>query len=373
MGAEAMKVSDDDVCMNWTPLYHDMGLVNNFLFCLAHRIPLVMLSPQHFVRTPALWLRALSDSGATQTWAPNFGFAITAQRVRDDEIEGVRLDKVRAFWNAAERIHFGTIGRFYERFAPYGVRYEALKTNFGCAENVGGATFSNPDGEFVVERVDSEALQKQRVAVPVSGLDDPDRVAAIVSAGKPCPAIEVKILSPTGKPLPDGHVGEVALDTPSRMVGYLRDARETRRAIFGRLVRTGDLGYTRDGELFWVGRVKERITVRGRKLDPSEFEPILLTVDGLRHGCFVAFGVDDAKMGTQRLVIAAEVRSNGRRPYEDISGEIRERTLAAFGLAVDEVLLLPPGTLPKTSSGKRRHRRFRQLYLDGELKPLALS
>ena len=162
--AKAMKLRDDDLCLNWTPLYHDMGLVNNFFLCLATGVPLVMLSPLDFVKKPARWLRALSDTGATVTWSPNFGFAITAQRVRADELKGIRLDKVRAFWNAAERIHFETMLAFHRQFEPYGVRFAALKTNFGCAENVGGATFSDPEGTFLVEQVDADLLYEAGVA-----------------------------------------------------------------------------------------------------------------------------------------------------------------------------------------------------------------
>jgi acyl-CoA synthetase (AMP-forming)/AMP-acid ligase II len=179
----------------------------------------------------------------------------------------------------------------------------------------------------------------------------------------------IEILSRTGRALPDGHVGEVGLKTPSRMIGYLGDWRANQHALYGDLLRTGDLGYLRDGELFWVGRVRERITIRGVKLDPSDFEPILLQVEGLRAGCFAAFGVDDQKQGTQHIVIVTEVRDNVNREPEEISGEIRDQVFERLGVNVSEIFLVKQGTLTKTSSGKRRHRHFRSLYLDGKLKP----
>jgi fatty-acyl-CoA synthase len=364
----AMRVSSEDICFNWTPLYHDMGLMNNFLLCLAHRVPLVMLNPLEFVKRPALWLRGLSATGSTVTWSPNFGFAISAQRVSDDELSGVDLSHVRAFWNAAERIHLETMQAFHRRFAPYGVRYAALKTNFGCAENVGGATFSDPDGIFPVEFVDRDLLQRRRIARvtgPVNG--GAEKTIAIVGVGRPYPGMQIHILSRTGNPMPDGKVGEIALDTPSRMSSYLGDAASTRRALPDGLLRTGDLGYLRGAELFWVGRVKERITVRGRKLDPSDFEPILLRVEGLRHGSFATFGVDSAGRGTQQVVIVAEIRDPPGRSTTAIAEDIRREVFIHLGVTADEVLLVGPGTLTKTSSGKRRHRHFRRLYLDGRL------
>lgn len=369
---KAMKLTSDDICLNWTPLYHDMGLVNNFFLCMTAGVPLVMLSPLDFVRKPALWLRSLSDTDATTTWSPNFGFAITAQRAREQELEGVRLDKVRAFWNAAERIHLETIETFYERFRELGVSRAALKTNFGCAENVGGATFSDPDGEFVYERVDRELLQNHRIAQRVDS-PEADNAIAIVSAGMPHPDMRIHILSPRGKILPEGHVGEIGLETPSRMVGYLNNKRATQRAVGGQFLRTGDLGYLRGNELFWVGRVKERLAVRGKKLDPSDFEPILLKVEGLRQGCFAAFGVDDEKQGTQQIVLVTEVRDNNSRSPEEIANEIRDQVYRQIGLPVDDVVLVRQGTLTKTSSGKRRHRHFREMYLAGKLEPFQIT
>ncbi len=152
------------------------------------------------------------------------------------------------------------------------------------------------------------------------------------------------------------------------MDGYLGDTRATRRAFHGNLLRTGDLGYLRGNELFWVGRVRERITVRGKKLDPSYFEPILLKVPGLRHGCFAAFGVDDKREGTQRIVLVAEVRETTSQTPQEISEDIRGQVFLRLGVIVSDVVLVSRDTLTKTSSGKRRHRYFRNLYMEGKLR-----
>lgn len=370
--ALAMDLNNDDICLNWTPLYHDMGLVNNFLLCLTKGIPLTMLSPMDFINKPALWLRGLSDTASTITWSPNFGFAITAEIVKDDQIEGVCLNRVRAFWNAAEKIHMETMHVFFKRFAPFGLHRDSLKTNYGCAENIGGATFSDPYGPIVVEQVDEMELQQKGIACPLTQSEKGRQVIQVVGVGRPYPGIEIKILSQKGRCLPDGHVGELALKTPSRMSCYLGQTRETHRAISNDLLRTGDLGYRRGNELFWVGRLRERITTLGKKLDPSDFERVLLRIPNLRHGCFAVFGVDDAQLGTQRVVVVSEVREATSGPYRDIAIDIQRQVYQQLGVKVYDVILVPKDTLTKTSSGKRRHRYFRQRYLSGELLSLSL-
>jgi acyl-CoA synthetase (AMP-forming)/AMP-acid ligase II len=363
----AMELGPGDVCFNWTPLYHDMGLVNNFFLCLTTGVPLALLSPTDFVVQPALWLRGLDDTGATVSWSPNFGFALAAERVRDTEIEGVRLGGVRGLWNAAEKIHVETMLRFHERFGCHGLAFEALKTNFGCAENVGGATFSDPRGPFRWEDVDVASLHRDRVAVRGTPGQAAVRVAG---AGRPVEGMRIVIADEDGRPLPQGAVGEVLLDTPSRMSEYLGDPEATDEALVGELLRTGDLGYLRDGELFWTGRVRERITVRGKKIDPSEFERILFRIEGLRPGCFVAFGIADPARGTERPVVVCEVQDPAGRALAEIAADIHQAANAELGLMLEDVVLVEKGTLAKTSSGKRRHRHFREVYQSGGLHSL---
>lgn len=365
----AMALTSDDTCLNWTPLYHDMGLVNNLLCCVTLGVPLVMMSPHDFVRRPALWPQAMSDTGATISWSPNFGFALAAERVRDRELDGVELGHVRALWNAAERIHLDTVLAFQARYAPYGLPADAVRTNFGCAENVGGATFGDPFGPLQVERVDTRRLQEGREAVLVPS--DHDHATTVVGVGRPYPGMRVEIIDEDGSPLPDGRVGEVALDTPSAMDGYLDEPEAWARSTD--LLRTGDLGYRRGDQLFWTGRARERITVRGKKLDPSDFEPVLLGVAGVRPGCFAAFGIDDASRGTERVVIVSEVREPLSEDHVDLVDRIRQQVLGRLGVAVDEVLLVREGTLTKTSSGKRRHLHFRSIHADGGLEPYLVS
>ncbi len=366
---EAMQLTSHDRFVNWTPLYHDMGLVNNFLLCVTSGVPLAMLSAQAFVTRPAVWLRSLSNVRATTTWSPNFGFALATQRIADRELEGIDLSAVRGFWNAAERIHLHTMREFHRRFADVGVSWPALKTNFGCAENVGGATFSDPDGPSRSETVDASALHTEGVAVAVE--DDHPSATDIVSAGRPHPQLEVVILDEQGEPCVEGQVGEVALDSPSRMIEYLGDPEATANAFHGELLKTGDLGYLRDGELFWVGRVRERITLHGKKYDPSDLEATLFGVPQLRPGCFAAFGVDDPEIGTQRLVVVSEVQRSDDPEVASLPGVVREAVVRDLGISVWDVVLLPRGSMSKTSSGKRRHRHYRRLYEDSELRPLA--
>jgi len=163
-------------------------------------------------------------------------------------------------------------------------------------------------------------------------------------------------------------IGELALESVSAMSGYLGDEAATSAAFVGSYLKTGDLGYTRDGEFFWSGRSRERITVRGRKVDPSEFESVLLTVPRLRAGSFAAFGIDDSSTGTQKLVIVGETRDESPDTADEVRRAVRRVVFERLGLGVDQVVLVKSGTLAKTSSGKRRHQHFRELYERGDLK-----
>jgi fatty-acyl-CoA synthase len=362
--AEGMALGPDDRFVNWTPLYHDMGLINNFLLCLVRGLDLVLMDPFHFVGDPALWLRTLHAVGATQTWSPNFGYALAAQRVTDASMEGVRLDGMRGFWNAGEKVHHATFVAFHERFAGHGLRWSALKANFGCAENVGGATFTAPDGELVVERVRAETLREDGVAEVVDASFD-GRAETVVSTGRGHPRLDVRILGNDGSVLGDGRVGRIALASPSRMVGFLGEPERSGEVLGEDHVLTGDLGYLRAGELFWVGRDREQINLSGVKFDPSDFEDAINAVEGVRKGCFAAFGVEDERLGSQRLVVLCEVQDGVEVDQAGVCTAIRAGIALGLGVSVFEVHLTPKGQLTKTSSGKRRHLHFRDAFLRG--------
>jgi fatty-acyl-CoA synthase len=366
---QAMALRTDDRFVNWTPLYHDMGLVNNTLLCLARGLELVVMDPFHFVGDPSLWLRTMHAVDATQTWSPNFGYALAAQRIQDTDIEGVQLEGMRGFWNAGEKVHHRTFVAFYERFRGHGVRWPALKANFGCAENIGGATFTDPHGELVVEHVDPDALHRRRAAEPV----DPTTATqfeTVVSTGCGHPSLAVHILGDDGAVLEDGRVGRIALASPSRMVGFLGQPEATREVLGDDHVLTGDLGYLREGELFWVGRDREQINLSGVKYDPSDFEAALDRVAALRKGCFAAFGVVDEQHGTQRLVVISEVRSAPEGDGLALCEAIRTEIATSLGVSVSEVALARRGQLEKTSSGKRRHLSLGHAYVAGTLELL---
>jgi len=369
--AQGMNLASDDVYANWTPLYHDMGLVNNLLTCLVRGIPLALLSPLDVVRSPSLWLRALESTGATQTWSPNFGYALAAERCRDEELAGLDLSRVRGFWNAAERVHVSTFERFLARFARHGVRRDACRTNFGCVETIGGATFSARSAALATERLDLDVLREQRVARAA----DPTtrRAQTYVGCGRVHPLLELAVFDPAGRALPDGHVGTLGFRGRARFDGYLGDEEAAHNVLRDEWVLPGDEGYLRDGELYWTGRRDERINLQGKKLDPSELEPVLLAVEGLRKGCFCAFGAEDETRGTQVLVVASEVEPEAEADLAGLAARARAALSRELGLAVEELLLVRKGTLAKTSSGKRRHLHFRDLFARGELEALHVS
>ncbi|MBI1381252.1 MAG: AMP-binding protein [Planctomycetaceae bacterium] len=368
--AAGMGLREDDVYLNWTPLYHDMGLVNNFLLCQALGVPLALLSPLDVVKRPALWVQALATTRATTTWSPNFGFALAAERVQEADLEGVRLDHVRGIWNAAERVHLATMERFLARFGPLGLKREALRTNFGCVETIGGVTFSAARTSLRAERVD---LKQLGVGAVVRTLDDGvegARVQSIVGLGPAYPGAELAVFDESGERLAEGHVGAIGVCAAGTFSGYWGDDDASRDARAGAFVLTGDEGYLRDGELFWTGRRKERINLQGRKYDPSEFERTLDAVAGIRPGCFVAFGREDPPRGTEGLVLLAEVVPMPPAELPDVAARVRRAVAVGHGLTIDVLWLMEKGALTKTSSGKRRHLHFRGLFLADRLAPL---
>jgi 1-acyl-sn-glycerol-3-phosphate acyltransferase len=361
----ALGVRADDVCVSWLPLYHDMGLIGLWLGALYHGVPTVIMPPLAFLARPARWLRALSAHRGTISAAPNFAFDLCVRRIPDDELPRLDLGRWRLAMNGSEAVSAETLERFRRRFAPSGFRAEALCPVYGLAESSVGLTLSRPGAGARLDRVRREAFERTRRAEPAG----PEAAAALtfVSCGVPLPGHDVRIVDDAGLDLPERVEGRVVFRGPSVTAGYFRNPAATAAVLHGGWMDSGDLGYRADGELFVTGRRKDMIIKAGRNLYPQEVEELVGDVPGVRKGCVAVFGVGDAAIGTERLIVVAETRAATPVARAALEAAVRERVVDALDLPPDTIVIAPPGSVLKTSSGKIRRSATREAWLAGGL------
>jgi acyl carrier protein len=361
--AHAAAADSNDVFVSWLPLYHDMGLIGAWLGSLCIGFPLVVMSPLSFLARPARWLRAINDHRATLSAAPNFGFELCARKARDEELAGVDLSTLRMLFNGAEPVSADTLERFQSRFVTYGLRPEAIAPVYGLAEAAVGLAFPPPGRRPLVDRIARESLIGSGIAVPVTNSDDALRV---VACGQALPGYEMRVVNGAGDVLDDRHEGRIEFRGPSATHGYFRNVEETRRLFDADWLDTGDLGYLAVGDVYLTGRAKDLIIRGGRNLHPESLERAVSDIAGVRAGCVAVFATPDAEAGTERLVVAAETRARESK-REELRASIVNVAVDTLGTPPDEVLLLEPGSVPKTSSGKIRRAACREMYERGTL------
>jgi len=372
--AEAVQMGPSDVGVSWLPLYHDMGLIGAWLTLFLHGVPLVVMSPLAFLTRPERWLQAVSKHKGTIGAAPNFAFELCVRKISDKAMEGVDLSSWRAALNGAEPVNPETLERFINRFSRYGFRREALLPVYGLAEASLGVTIPPLYRGPKVDRVERETFTTQGRAVPAQAEDE--NAIAFVSSGMALPKHEVIIADKDGIEVPERTEGFLWFRGPSATSGYYKNAEATEKLFAGGPARpgseypwveSGDRAYQADGEIYITGRVKDIIIKGGRNLYPHEVEELASRVEGIRKGCVVAFGLKGEATGTEKLVIVAESREQDRRKRTALVAEINEQVSRGLGLPPDRVELIPPGSIPKTSSGKLRREETKQLYLAGTL------
>jgi nonribosomal peptide synthetase protein BlmVI len=366
------SMTPDDVLVSWLPLFHDMGLIGKVLQTVYAGAHAVLMSSLAFAQRPARWLRVVSDYRGTFTGAPNFAFELCVQRIPAADRETFDLSSLRVIFSGAEPIRPATLEAFAEAFAPSGLDRRALVAGYGLAEVTLLACCSEIGTGVKVLDVDRAALQK---GVLEFGGDQ-----QIVSCGRAKGRRRVEIVDPvTCESVPDGSVGEIWLAGPDVAAGYWRLPEISERIFEARItgsddgpfLRTGDLGLIHAGELFVTGRYKDVIIIGGRNLYPQDLELTAESVDrSIRKGGTAAFGLD--LDGRERLVIVVEVR-----PFQKESGEtdltalawrVRSAIAAEHGVQPDDVALVAPGSVPKTSSGKIQRGACRAAYERGELR-----
>lgn len=361
----AAAIDADAVIVSWLPLYHDMGLIGAWLSSLYYGAALIVMSPLAFLARPERWLWAIHRFGGTHTVAPNFAYALCLRRIDDTQIVGLDLSSLRVLANGSEQVQVDTLETFARRFAAYGLDPGALLPVYGLAECSVGLLVPPLGRGPRVDRIDRAAFMHGGRAVPAAA-DDPNPLR-FVSCGRPLPGHDVRIVDAAGSPLGERREGRLEFRGPSATRGYLRNPELTRALFHGDWLDSGDRAYAADGEFYVTGRIKDIIIRGGRNIYPDEIEDAIGRIAGIRRGCVVAFGIADAASGTERLVVLAETRESDEAARTRLRDAVGAAVVERLGEPPDEVVLVAPNSVLKTSSGKLRRAATRERYVAGEL------
>ena len=350
---------DRDVAVSWLPLYHDMGLIGFVMAPICHGIPTVFIPTLSFIKNATLWMETLHKHRGTLTFAPNFAYALVTKRAKAEQIARWDLSRMRVFGCGAEPINPGTMRAFVKAMGPSGLKPEVLLPCYGMAEATLAISFVPLDEPLRTDRIDAERYHKDHKAAPVS---NGGSFLEVVNCGHTFEGHEVSVQDEDGRILPDRHVGELCFRGPSLTKGYWKNPEATQAAFRGGWLRTGDLGYMVGREVYISGRIKDILIVNGRNYYPQRIEWLVDEIPGVRRGSSVVFTRPGPS--SEEIVVAVESRTDDEAA---LKGEIVGRIGEEFQLAVSDVALVAPGTLPKTSSGKLQRRKTREQYLNGSI------
>ena len=373
-----MELQPSDRCISWLPWYHDMGLVGCFLSPVANQVSTDYLKTEDFARRPLAWLDLITrNQGTSLSYSPTFGYDICARRISSQTRASDRFDlsRWRVAGNGADMIRPDVMQAFVDAFADAGFKASAFCPSYGLAEATLAVTLMPPGEGIRVELVEETQLSGGG-DLSTDGGPRPPRLRAIVNCGKPVRDMTVEIREEDGAALPDGAIGKVWCRGPSVMVGYFRDPDATAACMApdpagaGTWLDTGDMGYMSGGYIFIVGRAKDMIIVNGRNHWPQDIEWAVEQLPGFKAGDIAAFAITTPS-GEETPAVLVQCRSLDDAERTRLRDEIRERVRSVTGMNC-VIELIPPRTLPRTSSGKLSRAKARNLYLAGEIKPYAL-
>lgn len=367
---QCFQDTSESVAVSWLPLYHDMGLIGGILQTLYVDFPMVLMPPIAFLQKPIRWLQAITKYQATITGGPNFAYDLCVQKVKPDQLNNLDLSSWKVAINAAENVRWETLEKFTQTFAQCGFRQEAFYPCYGMAETTVLITGGKKTAQPVTRRIQKSALQNNQI-VETQNLSDS---WVVVGCGYPQLNDQIAIADPNLLTrCSEGRVGEIWLSGKSVARGYWHQpeaTQQTFQAYFadtaeGPFLRTGDLGFLWDGELFVTGRLKDTIVIHGQNHYPQDIEftvqnrhPALISNSG------VAFTVEI--QGQERLIVVQEVERSELKHLNksELLGNIAEAVAAQHGLKIEQIVLTKPGSIPKTSSGKVQRSACREKFIN---------
>ncbi|HEX7855958.1 MAG TPA: fatty acyl-AMP ligase [Sphingobium sp.] len=367
--SNGMNIIETDRCISWLPWYHDMGLVGCLLSMVANQISTDYLKTEDFARRPLAWLDLISrNEGTSCSYSPTFGYDICARRMSSQTKASERFDlsRWRIAGNGADMIRPDVMQSFVDAFGEAGFSPGAFLPSYGLAEATLAVTLMPPGEGIVVELVEETDLSGGEV----NG-ERPQRFRAIVNCGKPCQGMTVEIRDEDGGILSEKQIGKVWTTGTSLMVGYFRDEEATNACMKDGWLDTGDMGYMSDGYLYIVGRAKDMIIINGKNHWPQDIEWAVEQLPGFKQGDIAAFAITTPG-GEETPAVLVHCRTSDDVERAKLRDDIRERVRAITGMNC-VIELVPPRTLPRTSSGKLSRTKARNLYLAGEIVPYDIA
>jgi fatty-acyl-CoA synthase len=366
--SHGMQLQAMDRCVSWLPWYHDMGLVGCFLSVVANQVSTDYMKTEDFARRPLAWLDMVSRAdGTVISYSPTFGYDICARRISSQSqvSERFKLDHWRLAGNGADMIRPDVMQAFVDAFGDAGFKASSFLPSYGLAEATLAVSIMPPGEGIQVELVEESEL----TGVPGSN-DRPTRYRAIVNCGKAAKDMKIEVRDADGNILPDRVIGKVWCTGPSLMVGYFRDPESTEACMQDGWLDTGDMGYLSNGYIYIVGRAKDMIIINGKNYWPQGIEWAVEQLPGFKAGDIAAFAVSNGGEETPAVLVQCRTSDEGERAK--LREQIKDKVRSVTGMNC-VVELVPPRTLPRTSSGKLSRAKARNLYLSGEIQPYAIA
>ncbi len=366
-----LEVGETDRVISWLPWYHDMGLVGCLLSPIAMQMSVDFLKTEDFARRPLAWLDMITrNPGTTVSYSPTFGYDICSRRLSSQTRAEDRFDlkRWRIAGNGADMIRPDVMQAFVDGFAESGFQASAFCPSYGLAEATLAVSLMPPGEGIRLELVEEDELS----GGALKDTGRPRRYRAIVNCGRPVTGMEIEIRGAEGEILPDRGIGKVFVRGASVMHSYFRDEESTRACLSpDNWLDTGDMGYMSGGYIFIVGRAKDMIIINGRNHWPQDIEWAVEQLPGFKSGDIAAFAITGPS-GEETPAVLVHCRVSDPAERGRLRDDIRERVRAITGIT-PVVELVPPRTLPRTSSGKLSRTKARNLYLSGEIQPYDIA